>query len=340
MYFKYCSTFDSTARGNIGPVADALAALLSEPTTIVCPSTPENGRTVYQGHLFVGDQTLSESPMRDHPVNPMRNSDLRQVLGQQSSFEINLIPHSVVREGSISIVSALTSLGIATPHHVVIDATINSDLDEIARVALGHVFSSGAAGLAAAMGRLRNGGIRREFAALQIPSGGSVILSGSCSAATQEQVQRFIVGRPSFEIDPLQVDAGGEIISKAIEFLRNSLPNEVPIFYSTAAPSQVRHTQLLLGVERAASLVEVVLSQIAMEALACGARKFIVTGGETSGAIVTALGVTGIRIGHEVATGVPLSVTSGGDPIALILKSGNFGGPNFFSDALGHLDGR
>lgn len=333
VYFKYCSTFDSTVRGNIGPVADALAMFLGETTVIVCPSAPENARTVYQGKLFVADQTLDESSLRDHPVNPMRDSDLPRLLGQQSSFPVGLIPYAVVQDGAEAVFRALTETATSPLRHFIIDAIDNGDLDVIAQVALSRTLSTGSAGLAAAMARVRRGA-PRETVPLELPDGASIVISGSCSAATQEQVEQFCVDHPSFEVDPLRIEAGEDVLGAAIEFLRRTLPDQIPLVYSTAARSQVEQVQLALGVERAAQLVEAILSRVAREAVAMGVRRFIVAGGETSGAVVSALRVKAIRIGREVAVGVPWSVTAEDDAIALILKSGNFGGPNFFAEAL------
>ena len=337
VYFKYCSTFDSTEQGNIGPVAEALADLTGETSVIICPSAPENGRTVYQGKLFVWEQTLDESSLRDHPLNPMRDSDLRRLLGRQSSFPVTLVAHAVVRGGTDAVVRALVQNTGSPSRHVVIDAIDNSDLDVIGHAALSRTLSTGAAGLAAAMARARHG-TSCKSPALEIPEGASIVISGSCSAATQKQVEQFALAHPSFEVDPLRIDAGEDVVGDAIAFLRRTLPAQVPLVYSTASRKQVEEAQRILGIEKAAKLVEATLSRVAREAVDLGVRKVVVAGGETAGAVVSALGVKAIRVGREVAIGVPWSVTVGDAPMALLLKSGNFGGPDFFINALASVE--
>ncbi|MCS5721444.1 four-carbon acid sugar kinase family protein [Herbiconiux sp. CPCC 203407] len=336
IYVKYCSTFDSTDRGNIGPVLDALAERTGEREVIVCPSAPENGRTVYQGKLFVWGQTLDESPLREHPVNPMRDADLRRLLVAQSRESVGLVPWQVVAGGGTAVAEALATEASAGRRHVVVDALDDADLDSIAEVALTHRLATGSAGLAAAMAR-KVGLARSGPAPFVVPSGDAVVLSGSCSAATRRQVELFRAQNPSFELDPIRLAEGSQFVDDAVSFVEASPAGSAPLVYSTADPEQVAHAQDVLGVQRAASIVEDALGEVASRLRASGRRHFVIAGGETSGAVVHALGVDSIVIGPEIAPGVPLTVSAGDHPVALVLKSGNFGGERFFTEALGRL---
>ncbi len=332
VYFKYCSTFDSTDAGNIGPVADALADALGEETVIVAPSAPENGRTVFEGKLFVWRQLLEESPLKDHPLNPMRDSDLVRLLSRQTARGVDLVDLRVVADGTGSLEAAVRELAGHAVRHVVIDAITNADLDVIARVALARRLSSGSAGLGAALGRARSrAGVDERPPAF--PAGAAFVVSGSCSAMTRRQVEEYQRGHPSFLVDPERIDAGEDVVGEALRFVTANLERS-PLVYSTTDPASVARAQRVLGIDRAAEIVEQALSAVTIGAVAAGARKIVVAGGETSGAVVSALRVPGIRIGREVSVGVPWSITLGDEPVALILKSGNFGGPDFFDEAV------
>jgi uncharacterized protein YgbK (DUF1537 family) len=337
VYFKYCSTFDSAARGNIGPVADALAERAAEDTVIICPSAPENGRTVYQGKLFVWSQSLDESPLKDHPINPMRDSDLRRLLAAQSTRSVGLVPRAVVAAGADAIEHALNAEQAAGRQHVVVDAIDDSDLDAIAEVALKHRLSTGSAGLAAAMSRAVQ--VRRDGRPpLVVPAGAAVVISGSCSAATRRQVLRYQDLHPSLELDPILLAEGSQHVDDAVRFVESAPAGSAPLVYTSADPSEVAAAQARLGVDGAASIVENALGELARRLRAGGRRRFVIAGGETSGAVVDALAVGAIRIGSEVAPGVPWTVSTDDDPVALVLKSGNFGDEDFFSTAINMLD--
>jgi uncharacterized protein YgbK (DUF1537 family) len=336
IYVKYCSTFDSTDRGNIGPVLDALAERTGENEVIVCPSAPENGRTVYQGKLFVWSQALDESPLREHPINPMRDSDLRRLLVAQSREGVGLVPWQRVAGGPKAVAEALAAEAAAGRRHVVVDALDDADLDSVAEVALTHRLASGSAGLAAAMAR-KVGLARSGSPRFVVPPGDAVVLSGSCSAATRRQVELFRAQNPSFELDPIRLAEGSQFIDDAVRFVEGAPAGSTPLVYSTADPEEVAHAQEVLGVQRAASIVEDALGAVASRLRASGRQQFVIAGGETSGAVVRALGVDSIVVGPEIAPGVPLTVSTGEHPVALILKSGNFGGETFFTEALDRL---
>jgi uncharacterized protein YgbK (DUF1537 family) len=332
VYFKYCSTFDSTAAGNIGPVADALAAERGAARVLIAPSAPENGRTVYQSRLFVHDQLLEQSPLKDHPLNPMRKSDLRVLLAEQSAMPVGAVTLPVVSRGIESVREALDAFG-ALRLHVVADAVTDADLDVWAAIALEGPMSTGSAGLAGAMARVRAvSGTPAEPTPL--PTGPVGFLSGSCSVATQGQVRHYLGGHPGLFVDVRALDRGDPVIADIERYLDAALERgEAPLVYSTTGTEELAAVQRDLGVERAAHLVETAMAAAARAMVARGVRRVVVAGGETSGAVVDALGPAGIRIGAEVAPGVPWTITTDEAPIALLLKSGNFGTEEFFSIA-------
>lgn len=338
-YFKYCSTFDSTSRGNIGPVLDALTRDTGEAAVVVAPSAPENERTVYQGRLFVGPQLLEESPLKDHPINPMRESHIPSLLSAQSGLAVQQIPWQTVRLGAQKVAEQLTPDWDETPSAFVVDAITDADLDTIAQAIVGgrHRLSSGSAGLGAAVARLL-GGTREKSKQFQIPPGKAIVLSGSCSAATYTQVAHYRAENPAVFLDPLRLARNPSALTEVIEFVRKHI-DEAPMVYATAAPEVVASAQAELGADVAAKFVEEALGSIAKAARELGVTRFVSAGGESSGAVAAALGIKAVTVGVEVAPGVPWCLTEGEDPIALILKSGNFGGPDFFSDALGSASG-
>jgi uncharacterized protein YgbK (DUF1537 family) len=340
-FWKYCSTFDSTAEGNIGPVAEALMADLGAAQTIYCPAFPENGRSVFMGNLFVGRQPLAESPMKDHPLTPMRDSDLVRLLAPQVRGRVDLVDRLTVAQGAGALRQALDRLGQEGAAHVVIDAVADADLQVIAEACRDMVLLTGGSAVAAPLpglwrdeGRLSAGAGGRGMPAL---SGGAVVLSGSCSAMTRAQVADYTSrGRPAFRLDPLRLqDEGPEA---ALDWLAAQDLAAAPLVYATAEPAEVRAAQEKLGTARAGEVVEAALARLAVAARDQGAARFVVAGGETSGAVTQALGVDRLDVGREIAPGVPWCFArSGGSPVALTLKSGNFGGPDFFSGALDTL---
>jgi uncharacterized protein YgbK (DUF1537 family) len=332
IYFKYCSTFDSTPAGNIGPVGDALLKASGEHFLTFCPSAPENGRFVFQGHLFVNDLLLEESPLRNHPLNPMTDSDIRDVLKVQSKNSVNHIPYQTITQGPSEIKEKLETFK-EKYFHVVMDAVTNSDLDKIAQAIASNTISSGSAGLAAAIARVHGNAGTPLPAIPEIPDR-TVLISGSLSDASRNQVQRYASSNPTFEVDPMRI-ASGIDLDKEIDSFFAALPEgSTALIHGSIDAAKSKKAQTELGVEKAASILEEALSHIAVKARKLGIRKFVVAGGETSGAVVSALGIKAIRIGSEIAVGVPWVVSIEKSPLLLVLKSGNFGGPDFFEDAI------
>jgi 3-dehydrotetronate 4-kinase len=337
-YFKYCSTFDSTDAGNIGPVTDALMSALDTDFTIACPAFPENKRTIFKGHLFVGDVLLGESGMRDHPLTPMRDSNLVRVLQRQTARKVGLISHEAVAGGRDAIVEQIAALRQEGTQIAIVDAVSNDDLLAIGQSLADMTLVTAGSGIALGLPQnFRKSGVLKEGAAadaLQVPQGLRAVISGSCSVATNAQVEHFIsAGHPAFAIDPLRLAEGEDIVGEALEWASRHLPDGPPLIYATATPDKVKAVQAKLGVERAGSLVEEALASIASGLVARGVRQLLVAGGETSGAVVKALGVGGLHIGPQIDPGVPWTTTIGGEPMALALKSGNFGTVDFFSKA-------
>jgi 3-dehydrotetronate 4-kinase len=336
--FKYCSTFDSTDVGNIGPVADALLDDLGQDFTIACPAFPENGRTVYQGHLFVGDQLLSDSPMRDHPLTPMSDSNLVRVLGRQTAGRVGLIPYGVVGEGPKAVRHALEQLRSDGFRYVIVDALEERNLEDIGTACEDLPLLTGGSGVAMGLPEnFRRRGLLR--ATDRIPTlphidGYSAVLSGSCSTATLAQVAEGKRAWPAFFIDPLALAAGEDVGSSVLSWARPRLKEGPVIIYSSAVPDEVARVQEVLGRERASQLVEHALATVARDLVAIGVRRIVVAGGETAGAVVKGLGIGGLQIGPQIDPGVPWTFSLPGPPIALALKSGNFGTPDFFIKAL------
>ena len=337
-FWKYCSTFDSTPTGNIGPVAEALMADLGCEQTIYCPAFPENGRTIYMGNLFVGRQPLAESPMKDHPLTPMLDSNLMRLLAPQVAGHVALADRSTVAQGTEALQAELARLARQGARHVVVDAITNDDLMVIAKACQDMVLITGGSALAMPLPALYRATDRLALdeGALVTPdlSRAAVVLSGSCSAMTQAQVAQYVAtGAPALRLDPLDLADSGA--GPALDWLAAQNLNDAPIIYATAEPAMVRAAQDRLGRERAGAVVEAALGACAIAARDAGARRIVVAGGETSGAVTTALGVDRLDIGREIAPGVPWTYCmSGGHRMALTLKSGNFGAPTFFTDAL------
>lgn len=318
--FKVCSTFDSTPQGNIGPVLQALAAKLDARSVITCPAFPENGRSVYLGHLFVGERLLSESGMQNHPLTPMTDPDLRRVLAAQTILPVHHIAMPTVQAGPNAIMQALAD----RPGAVIVDAISNADLRSIGQAARGQRLLCGGSGIA--LGLPANFGATPGTPAWSPVIGPGVVLSGSCSVATREQVARF--DGPRHEITAADAIEGLPIDALADWVIAQ---DRVPMVYSSADPDVVRAAQARFGTDRAAHAIEAAFSALAWALAQRGVTRFVVAGGETSGAVVTGLGAQVLRIGPRIAPGVPV-VASGG--VALALKSGNFGGPAFFAQAL------
>jgi 3-dehydrotetronate 4-kinase len=332
--FKYCSTFDSTEKGNIGPVAEALLSALGADFTLYCPAFPEARRTIYQGYLFVGGVLLSESGMRDHPLTPMHDSNLVRVLGRQCRHAVGLVSYPTVARGAAAIGEAFAELRRGGIRHAIVDAIFEHDLEAIGAAAADLPLLTGGSGIALGLpenfrreGRLAAAGAAPPLAP---PGGAAAVLSGSCSEATRAQVAYLEERAPSFRIDPLAAATGRDIAGAALAWATPRLGDAPILVSATAPPAEVAAVQERLGREAAGALVEGILARIARGLVAAGVRRMVVAGGETAGAVVEALGVTGLRIGQEIDPGVPWTESLGDPPLALALKSGNFGKPDFF----------
>jgi uncharacterized protein YgbK (DUF1537 family) len=347
--FKYCSTFDSTDAGNIGPVTDALLNALSaqgsaNAFTIACPAFPENGRTIFRGHLFVGDTLLNESGMENHPLTPMRDANLVRVLQRQTQSKVGLVRYDAVAQGVSAVRESFDALRNQGVRMAIADAVSDADLHVLGEACADLTLITGGSGIALGLpGNFRRAGLLDSQAdAAQLPNveGMSAVLAGSASKATNAQVAAWRETRPAFRIDPLAAARGEAVVEQALAFAQTYLDKAEPmLIYATATPDEVKAVQRELGVDRAGHLVESTLAAIARGLHERGVRKFVVAGGETSGAVVQALSVRTLRIGAQIDPGVPATATVGAQPLALALKSGNFGTINFFEKALRHLNG-
>jgi len=332
--FKYCSTFDSTPRGNIGPVAEALLDALGADFTIFCPAFPEAGRTIFNGYLFVGDVLLSESGMKDHPLTPMRDPSLVRVLQAQSRGRVGLVPHAAVAEGAAAVAAAFAELRRNGVRHAVVDAIADRDLETIGAAAAELKLVTGGSGIALGLpANFRRQGLLGDAAAaaaLPAVGGAAAVISGSCSPATQGQVAYLRERAPCFAVDPIAVAEGRDVAGEAVAWARPLLGERPVLVSATSPPEAVAAVQARLGRERAGALVEETMAAVAKGLVAAGVRRLVVAGGETAGAVVQALGVTGLKIGAQIDPGVPWTVSLGEPALALALKSGNFGRRDFF----------
>ena len=336
--FKVCSTFDSTDAGNIGPVTDALAAR-AKSVPLVCPAFPRNRRTVYRGHLFVGDDRLDESPLKDHPLNPMRDSSLVRTLARQSAKPVGLIPIETVEEGAEAVLARLAALAADGCGSAVIDAVLDRHLDVLGRAALAGPLSTGASGLGLGLARAVavQGAVSRVAAprpVRDVATPGTLMLAGSCSAATLDQIARAEAsGLPVLRLDVESLMAGGGT-AEAAAWARERLAHGPALLATSRPPAEVAGLQARFGAAAVSERLEAALAGLA-ETLAGGLSRLIVAGGETSGAVVDRLGFQAFALGPEIAPGVPLLEAVGARHagLSLALKSGNFGGPDFFADA-------
>ncbi|HET6469524.1 MAG TPA: 3-oxo-tetronate kinase [Geminicoccaceae bacterium] len=335
--FKYCSTFDSTDAGNIGPVADALSEALGGDFTIACPAFPEAARTIYQGHLFVGEQLLSDTHMRHHPLTPMTDSNLVRVLARQTPHPVGLVASRIVRRGPEAVRARFAELRAAGVRHAICDAIEDEDLIALGTAAADLKLVTGGSGIAMGLpgNFVRAGRMAPSTSAAALPrvEGLAAVIAGSCSAATLGQIAQMAKTRPALRVDPGELDAP-DAVERILAWARPKLADGPVLIYASAPPEEVRAAQERLGREQAGALVERTLAAVAAALVEAGVRRLVVAGGETSGAVVQALGVEGLRIGAQIDPGVPCTVTLGAPPLALALKSGNFGAPDFFLKAL------
>ncbi len=337
-FFKYCSTFDSTEQGNIGPVADALIAALDAGFALACPAFPANARSVFQGHLFVGAALLNESGMEHHPLTPMTDANLVRVLGRQTDGTVGLVPYATVVQGAGAIRRAMTALKEQGRRYAIVDAVDDQHLLAIGEAAAGHALITGGSGVAMGLPEnFRSKGLlpaRSDSAALPQVEGAAAVLAGSCSRATLGQVAFAREHVPSFALDPLSTPDPAALAAQALDWAADKLGAEPVVIAASAPPDRVALLQQRLGRDAAGAVIEQALARIAEALVARGVRRLVVAGGETSGAVVQRLGVRSLRIGGEIDPGVPWTYAEGsGAALLLALKSGNFGARDFFLKA-------
>jgi len=339
LFFKYCSTFDSTDEGNIGPVADALLDKLGASFTIACPAFPANGRTIEHGLLYVNGVPLAESSMKDHPLTPMRDSDLVAVLGRQTDRKVGLVDAADVAKGADAIRAAYAREEAAGKSYAIVDAVKDEDLRAIGAASADLPLITGGSGVAmglptawAKAGLVA--GLSTPAAKLDAPEGRRIILAGSCSTATRGQVAAAReAGVPDFKVDPLAIASGAIAAEDVAKWVISQKADGLAMVWSSADPDEVKAAQAELGRDAAGALVEHLLGDVAVILADSGFTRFLVAGGETSGAVVQALKVSALAIGPEIDPGVPWTLGLGGRSVALALKSGNFGAPDFFLKA-------
>jgi uncharacterized protein YgbK (DUF1537 family) len=338
LFFKYCSTFDSTDAGNIGPVSEALLAFAGTDFTLACPAFPANGRTVYKGHLFVNGVPLHESSMKDHPLTPMRDSNLVRVLQRQTKLSVGLVSYEDVEAGPDSIRTAFDREKAAGHQIVIVDALNDTHLRAIGLAAADLPLMTGGSGVAMGLPAAyrQSEGLTAPSSSkgFDAPAGRSIILAGSCSNATREQVRTALdAGMPALRLDAMDLASGAMTAQNALDWLKTQPTNGPALIYSTATPEEVQAVQGRLGRMNAGEVVERTLAEIAKALPSLGFTRLIVAGGETSGAVVNALDVDALAIGPEIDPGVPWTRSLAGIDLALALKSGNFGTPDFFLKA-------
>ncbi len=344
-FFKYCSTFDSTDRGNIGPVADAMIATLGCGFALACPAFPVNGRSVYQGYLFVGSVLLNESGMEKHPLTPMTDANLVRVLSRQTDGTVGLVPFATVERGAAAIRDAMTALKEQGRRYAIVDAVTDAHLGAIGEAAAAHALITGGSGVALGLPEnFRRAGllpVEKNPGALPVVHGHAAVLAGSCSRATLLQVATARDHVPVLQLDPLTVPDAAKLAAQAIAWAEGKLGAAPIVIAASAPPEQVAELQRRLGRDAAGALVERALADIAEALVARGVRRLVVAGGETAGAVVTRLGVRRLRIGAEIDPGVPWTYAEGsGTPLLLALKSGNFGAADFFLKSFATLEAR
>ena len=346
IYFKYCSTFDSTAQGNIGPVTEALMDALHTDFTITTPAFPDNKRTVFKGFLFVDDVLLNESGMQNHPLTPMRDANLVRVLQAQSRRKVGLVDYKTVAMGEAAVRQRIEELRKAGVGIAVVDAISNGDLLRLGPALKGMPLVTAGSGVA--IGLPANWALAPSPTASGLPpaSGFSAVVSGSCSLATNRQVEVFQqTGQPALALDVIQIARGVDVVSYAMAWAKPLLESGTVLIYTTSQPNAVKAVQDHFGVDAAGAMVENTLAQIALGLVRLGVRRLVVAGGETSGACVQALQIQQMQIGPQIDPGVPwcFAQTEAADlqglnqGVHLALKSGNFGGDDFFTRAFAVL---
>ena len=337
-FFKYCSTFDSTDDGNIGPVIDALMADLETPFTIACPAFPETERTIFKGHLFVGDKLLSDSPMRYHPLTPMTDSNLVSTLSRQTSQKVGLVQYTDILGGPSEIRKAFDQLRKEDVAIAITDVLNDEHLYFLGEAVKDFKLITGGSGIALGLpSQLKSRNNHKEkVTAHKLPKvlGKELILSGSCSEMTLAQVNEFSKKYRTLKLNPIELAESNSSLDNAVDWVIQAKGEEPILVYASAPPDAVNEAQTRLGRDLASSTVENALAKIASAAVQNGFRRIVVAGGETAGAVVSNLGIKGIMIGEQIDPGVPTTVSIGNPSIGLVLKSGNFGSADFFEKAL------
>ena len=327
IFFKYCSTFDSTEKGNIGPVADELAEALDAHKIIVCPAFPGAGRSIYQGYLFVKDALLNESGMENHPLTPMKDANLRRLMAAQSVHSVGLVPAETVFKGSAEIAARLQAEHTAGHRMIVVDALRDEDLMQIGAAATGLPLVTGGSGVA--LGLPANFGIAPAQVPWHPQAGKAAILSGSCSTATRGQIAYHLARYKGLRIDPAAVIDGSQTPEDVAQWL--AVTDGLPLAYSSADPAEVAQTQARFGTNTAATALEGFFGKVAARLASLGVTRILTAGGETSGAVVEALEIETLAIGPEIDPGVPALRAS--ETLVIALKSGNFGSEDYFEKA-------
>lgn len=338
LLFKYCSTFDSTDAGNIGPVAEALLALTGSAQTIACPSFPAAGRTTYRGHLFVGDALLSDSPLKDHPLNPMHDANLVRVLGRQTALPVGLVTIDTIARGEAAVRQAFAAQAAAGKRILIVDTLQDADLRTIGAACSDMPLVTGGSGIALGLAAnfVRAGKVAKRAAQTRMaaPQGRAVVLAGSCSVATRGQIGAAIAaGQPTLALDVDALLSGVQSAASLADWAIAQPQDSIPLIYSSADPATLQAIQARLGQHASGALVESTLAEVAKRLRDAGFSRYLVAGGETSGAVVATLGVTMLEIGPEIAPGVPWTRSISGPDLVLALKSGNFGAEDFFLKA-------
>ena len=333
IYQKYCSTFDSTAAGNIGPVADALMAALGTDITVICPALPVNGRSVYLGHLFVGQDLLQDSGMRDHPITPMRDSSLIRLMEGQAQGRCGLVDAATVDQGPQAVRDRITALRVEGMRYVVLDAISDAHLATLGQAVSDMALVTGGSGLGYGIARAVSGGADAQAQDAGAPlAGPAVVISGSCSVMTNRQVAAYRALAPTLDVDVDRCLADADAYGAELaEWVLAQPQGRAPMITATADPARLREIQAQHGAA-ASEAVERTFAAAAARLAKGGITCFIVAGGETSGSVTQALKVTGFAIGPQIAPGVPW-VRAVDKPLSLALKSGNFGAETFFTDA-------
>ena len=333
IYQKYCSTFDSTAAGNIGPVTDALLAALGQDFTLICPALPVNGRTVYQGNLFVGALPLAESGMRHHPITPMQDSNLLRLMEGQGSGRAGLVPFATIDKGAATIAGAFEQLAEDGVRYAVVDTLTEQHLLDIATAALHLPLVTGGSGLAIGLARQLGSGDLQGAREAGWPRGSrAVVLSGSCSEMTNRQVARYRQHAPALALDVARCLEDADYPAELAQWVLDQPLAPAPLVYATTSPGELARIQESHGQQAASDAVEHCFARLAQLLQGAGVDRFIIAGGETSSRITQALGVKAFHIGPQIAPGVPW-VRAIDAPLSLALKSGNFGDEDFFDKA-------